>query len=146
MATLMTTQGLQRVGVQTSQATAGSGPTYSASRQIQTMSVDNNSFSRSFAAGDVAVSSDGTTGGTAPTSYFDKAFDASPTRASQTISHVMTLATGEGNFAIVRIALHDDTAANTSGTSGTFCAGIDGLSLTKNSTFTLKTTFQITYS
>lgn len=136
MATLMTTNGLQRVGVQASQATSGGGPTYSATRHIQTMSVDDTVAA--FVAGDTALGS--------PTNSFDKAFDAAPTRTTQTISHAMTLATAEGNFTLRRLALHDDTAANVTGASATVCAGIDGLTLTKNATFTLKSTFQVTYS
>lgn len=139
MATLVFTNGLQRVGVQASQATSGSGPTYSVSRHIQTMSVDDSATA--FAAGDTALN----TGG-AVTNEFDAAFDSAATRSSQTISHVMTLGTADYNQTVKRIALHDDTAANVTTSSTTVVAGIDALSLTKASTFTLKTTFRVTYA
>jgi hypothetical protein len=139
MATLMTTLGLQRVAVQASQATAGSGPTYGAGRAIQTMSVDDSSVA--FTAADTNLAAGGPV-----TNEFDKAFDATPTRSGQTVSHVMTLATGDYNQTIRRIALHDDTPANVTTSSTTLVAGIDGLSLVKNTSFTLKTTFNITYS
>lgn len=141
MSTLVTTNGLQRIGVQASQATSGSGPTYSSARSIQVMSVDNASGAGgAFAAGHTTLN-DVTPD---PANEFDAAFDAASTRSSQTISHVMTLQTGDYNQIVNRIALHDDVAATVTASTATLVAGIDQLSLTKASTFTLKTTFQIT--
>lgn len=139
MATIVVTNGLQRIAVQASQASSGAGPTYNASRHIQTMSVDDGTVA--FSAGHTALNSGG-----APSNTFDAAFDSTPTRSGQTISHVMTLGTGDYNQVVKRIALHDDTAANVSASSTTLVCGIDGLSLTKASSFTLKNTVQITYS
>lgn len=139
MATLVFTNGKQRIGVQASQATSGTGPTFSATRHIQAMSVDDSATA--FAAGDTALN----TGG-AVTNEFDKALDSTPTRASQTITHLMTLATGDYNQVVKRVALHDDTAANVTTSSTTVVVGIDGLALTKAGTFTLRQQVDITYS
>ncbi len=143
MATIVVTNGLQRIAVQSSQATSGSGPTYSATRHIQVMSVDNASGGAgAFAAGHTTLN-DVTPD---PANEFDAAFDSAATRSAQTTSHVMTLQTGDYNQVVNRISLHDDVAGTVSASSATLCAGIDQLSLTKANTFTLKTTFQIAYA
>lgn len=139
MASLVVNNGLQRIGIQASQATSGSGPTYSATRHIQSMSWDDSSTA--FAAGHTALNSGG-----AVTNEYDQAFDAAPTRSSQTITHVSTIPVGSGNFTIRRIALHDDTAANVSTASATLVAGVDGQALTKTSDFTLATTLNLLYT
>lgn len=139
MAAVTFTNGLQRIGVQASQASSGAGPTYSVSRHIQTMSVDDSSTA--FAAGNTALNSGG-----AVTNEYDQALDGTPTRSGQVISHVMTIPTGQGNFTIRRIALHDDTATNVTTSSSTLVAGIDGQSFTKTSDFTFGITFTLTYS
>jgi len=46
----------------------------------------------------------------------------------------------------MRVSLHNDTAANVTGSSTTLVAGIDGQSLTKTSDFTLAITVKITYT
>lgn len=84
--------------------------------------------------------------GTGYTQEFDAAFDSTPTESGQTITHIMTIPTGSGNFTIKRISLHDDTAANVSGTSTTLVGGVDGQSLTKTSDFTLAITMKLTYT
>lgn len=141
MASIVVNNGLQRIGVQASQATSGAGPTYNASRHIQTMSVDDQSSA--FLATDVDLDR---AGGLTVTNEYDAAFDSAPTRANQTITHRMTIPVGSGNFTIRRIALHDDTAANVTTASDTLVAGIDGQSLAKTSDFTIEFTVNITYS
>lgn len=141
MAALITTRGLQRLGVQASQATAGAGPTYSATRHLQTMSVDDQTSA--FLASDADLDRAGTL---TVTNEFDAAFDAAPTRTDQTITHLMTIPTGSGNFTIRRIAIHDDTAANVSTSSDTLVCGIDGQALAKTSDFTLAITVTLTYA
>lgn len=131
MASIITNQGLQRIGIQASQATG-----YSASRQIQTMAVDDSASS--FASGTTTLGS--------PSNEFDAAFDSTPSRSNQTITHVMTIPTGSGNFTIKRVSLHDDTATNVTGSSSTLVGGVDGQSLTKTSDFSVAITMNITYT
>lgn len=133
MASIVVNRGLQVIGGRASN-------TADAFNAIQVMSVDDRAVA--FVAGD-------TTLGT-PTNEFDDAFDVTPTRSGQVISHLMTLATGEGNFGagnpIRRIALHNDVAGSVSGTSTTLVAGVDGQSLQKTSDFTLAITLKLTYT
>lgn len=132
--TLVVNRGLLRIGQQASEST-----NYSASRNIQVMSVDDSTVS--FAAGDTALN----TGG-AVSNEFDAAFDATPTESgTATITHVMTIPTGSGNFNIKRIALHDDAAGTVSTSSTTLVAGIDDESLTKTSDFTMAITLTLVY-
>ena len=138
MASITVNNGLQRIGVQASQATSGSGPTYSATRHIQTGSVDDSAVA--FAATDTNLAAGG-----AVTTMFDQAL-ATPTRSGQVVTHTWTIAAGSGNFTIKRIALHDDTTTNTTTSSTTLIAGIDGQSLTKTSDFTLAITVTLTFS
>lgn len=82
----------------------------------------------------------------AVTNMFDQVFTATPTESgTATITCGTIIGTGDGNFTIRRIAIHDDTAANVSTSSSTLFGGIDGQSLTKTTdftiTFTLTTTF-----
>lgn len=141
MSSITVNRGLQRIGVQASQATAVSGPTYGAARHIQTMSVDDSAVA--FDAADTALN----TGG-AVTNEFDAAFDAQPTRAAgtQTVSHTMTIPQGSGNFTIRRIAFHDDTPGNVSTSSTTLVAGIDGQSITKTAAFSLALIVSLAYT
>jgi hypothetical protein len=135
MAKKIVNRGLLRFGQQSSQST-----NYSVSRFIQTMSVDDGTTA--FAAGHTALNSGG-----AVTNMYDKAFDAVPTESgTATITYLMTVPTASGNFAIKRIALHDDTAANVTTSSTSLVAGIDGQSLTKTSDFTLAITVTITFT
>ena len=103
------------------------------------MSVDDGSVA--FAAGHTALNSGG-----AITNEYDQVLDATPTRSAQTITHVMTIPVGSGNFTIRRIALHDDTAANVTTSSSTLCVGIDGQALQKTSDFTLQFTVNLIYT
>ena len=131
MAAKIVNQGLNRIADTASQ-TSG----YSAARYIRTMAIDDSSSA--FAAGTTTLGS--------PSNLYDAAFDATPTRSGQVVSHVMTVPTGSGNFTIRRVSLHDDTAANVTGSSTTLVGGIDGLSLGKTSDFTVTLTVRITYS
>lgn len=139
VASIVVNNGLQRIGVQASQATSGGGPTYSASRQIQVMAFDDNASG--FAAAHTNLLSAGSIA-----NEFDAAFDATPTRSGQTITHITTIPTGSGNFTIRRISLHDDTATNVTTTSTTLVSGVDGQSLTKTSDFTLAATLNHLHS
>lgn len=139
MASLVVNNGLQRIGVQASQAT-GTGVTYSATRQIQSMSWDDSTTA--FAAGHTALDSGG-----AVTNEIDANFDSTPTRSSQTISHIATIAAGSFNGNTVkRVALHDNTAANVSTSSTTLVAGVDAQSIVKNADFSLTTTMNLLYT
>lgn len=131
MASLVVNNGLQRIGVQASQATSGAGPTYSAVRQIQVMAFDDNASA--FAAAHTNLLSAGSIA-----NEYDGAFDAAPTRTGQTITHTHTVPTGSGNFIIRRISLHDDTATNVTTSSTTLVSGVDGQSLTKTADFSLQ--------
>lgn len=127
-------QGLQRIGINASQATA-----FSSSRYFRTMSVDDSA--NAITATDTAANSGG-----AVTNFYDQALDATPTRSNQTITHVMTVPTGSGNFTIRRILMHDDTAANVTTSSTTLGWGIDGQTLAKTADFTIAFTLRLTYS
>lgn len=135
MANVNMTQGLKMVADRAS-GVAG------AAAAIAGMSVDDNT---SFANTDSACSS---TGG-APANFQGNALDATPTGGAAAtpyvVSHVMTLTTGQYNTRVIkRIGLHNSAAPTSS--SSTLMFGIDGLSLTKASTFSLVTTFKLSYS
>lgn len=132
MASLVVNRGLLRILQQAIEST-----NYNAARNIQTMSVDDSTVA--FAAGDTALN----TGG-AVTNMFDDTFDSTPTESGQTVTMILTLATGEYNQTIKRIALHDDTAANVTTSSTTLVAGVDGQSLLKTTDFSLAITLKLT--
>ena len=134
MANLIVSQGLQRIA-DTISRTSG----YSVSRYIQTLSIDDSAVA--FTAGDTALNSGG-----AVTNEFDVAFDSTPTRSGQTVTHLATIPTGSGNFTIKRIALHDDTAANVTSSSTTLVGGVDGQTLVKTSSFSITFTLTILYT
>lgn len=113
-----------------------------AAAAIAGMSVDDNT---TFAAADTTVAS---TGGT-PAHFQGNALDSTPTGGAAAspyvVSHVMTLTTGQYNtFVVKRIALH--FSASPTNSSATLAFGIDGLSLTKASSFALITTFKLSYT
>lgn len=131
MASLVVNRGLLRVGQQAFEST-----NYNAARNYQTMSADDSA---------TALVAGATTLGS-PTNLFDAVFDVTPTENAQTISCVMTIPTGSGNFTIRRICEHDDTAANVTGASTTLCSGVDNQSLTKTSDFSLAFTKSFTFT
>jgi hypothetical protein len=134
MASLIVNLGLLRIGQQSSEST-----NYNAARNIQVMAVDD--ASEAFLAADTKMND-----GTGFSQEFDAAFDATPTESGQTITHIMTIPTGSGNFAIKRVSLHDNTAATVDGTTASLVGGVDGQSLTKTSDFTLAITLKLTYT
>ena len=75
----------------------------------------------------------------------DAAFDSTPTRTGQVVSHVATFGVGVV-LTIKRIALHNDTAANVTTSSTTLIAGASGQSLVKDATYSLTITMKITYA
>lgn len=137
MASLVVNNGLQRIGVQASQAT-GTGVTYSSARQIQVMAVDD-------ATGAFAAANTKMNDGAGYTQEFDQVL-STPTRTSQTIAHSTVIGTADGNFTIRRISLHDDTATNVTSSSTTLVCGVDGQSLTKTTDFTMTPTLNLLYT
>jgi len=131
MASLVVNQGLIRIGKQAFQST-----NYNVARYIRTMSADDSS---------TALTAGATTLGS-PTNQFDAAFDATGNESSQTITCVMTIPTGSGNFTIRRLTEHDDTSANVTGSSTTLCSGVDAQALTKTSDFSLAVTKNFTFT
>lgn len=135
MANVSMTQGLKMVGDRAS-GVAG------AAAAIAGMSVDDRAAG--FAAADTTCS----TGG-APTNFQGNALDGTPTSPAaatpHVVTHLMTLTTAQFNtFTVKRIALHNINAPLIAG--ATLMFGIDGLSLTKASSFSLTTTFRLPYS
>lgn len=137
MASTVVVRGLLRIGQQASQATG-----YSATRQLQTMSIDDSAVA--FAQSHTALN----TGG-AVTNEFDQSFDSTPSTStdstSATISHITTYGTANGNFTIRRIALHDDASGTVTSSSTTLVAGVDAQSLAKTTDFTLAVTLRLKY-
>lgn len=138
MAAIITNPGLQRIAAQASESTGG-GKSYDAARNIQVMSVDDSAVA-------IAATDDAANDGGAITNFFDKVFDSTPTLSSQTVTHVTTFATGEANFTIRRILLHDDAAGNVTASSTTLVGGVDGQAFTKTSDFSVAITLTITYT
>jgi hypothetical protein len=132
MASLIVNRGLQVIGGRASN-------TADAFLEIDTMAVDD--ATEPFLAADTKLDD-----GTGFTQEFDAAFDTTPTRSGQTVTHIMTIPTGSGNFPIRRISLHNALAASVTGSSVTLVGGIDGQSLTKTSDFTLTITVNILYT
>lgn len=139
MAAIIVNRGLLRIGQQASEST-----NYNAARNIQTMSVDIGTTA--FGAAHTKLNDSADVTENSGTTYFDKVLDATPTESGQTITHIMTLATSEGNFTIKRIALHDDAAANVNASSATLVGGVDGQTLAKTSDFSLAITLKLTYT
>jgi hypothetical protein len=135
MANVNFTQGLKLVGDRAS-GVAGASPA------IAGMSVDDNT---SFTNTDTSCSS---TGGT-PLNFQGNPLDSTPVGGAAAtpyvVSHVMTLTTAQYNSKVVkRIAVHSTNAPTAS--SATLAFGVDGLSLTKQSSFSLVTTFKLSYT
>jgi len=105
---------------------------------IQTLSVDDKATA--FVAGD-------TTLGT-PTNELDVAFDSTPTRAGQVITTLGTIPSTSGfdGNTVKRIAWHNDTTSNVSGTSTTLCGGVDGQTYAKVAGVALRFTLTATFT
>lgn len=138
MSDIVTNHGLQRIGVQSFQAT-GTGVTYNVARHIQTGSIDDNS-------GTVLSSHDQLNDRGAVSNQFDVVFDATPTRSGQTITCIFTIVAGSGNFTIRTVSIHDDTVANVSASSASLVAAIDGQSLTKTADFSIEFTITMLFT
>lgn len=135
MASVNFTAGLKIIGDRTS-SVAGAGAA------IAGMSVDDNT---TFTNTDTTVAS---TGGT-PAHFQGNALDSTPTGGAAAtpyvVSHLMTLTTAQYNtFVVKRIAVHNSAAPTNS--SATLVLGVDGFALTKQSTFSLITTFKASYT
>lgn len=135
MANVNMTAGLKMVGDRASGVAA-------APAAIAGMSVDDRT------AGFVNTDTTCSTGG-APANFQGNALDSTPTSPAaatpHVVTHLMTLTTAQFNtFTIKRIALHNIAAPLIAG--ATLMFGIDGLSLTKASTFSLITTFKLSYT
>lgn len=134
MASTITVQGLLRIGRLASQA-AG----FDAARYIRTVTIDDSATA--FTQADTSL------GG--PANVAAKGFDGVPTTSttatSATVTHVATFGTGEGNFTIRRVAIHDDVNTNVTGTSTTLVGGRDSQSINKTSDFSLIVTVRLEY-
>lgn len=128
MGKLVVDRGLQLIGDRAS-SVAGAG------LAIQTMAIDDGTVA--FVAGATTLGS--------PATEADAAL-ATPTRSSQTVSHVGTFLAGVGTMTIKRISLHNDTPANVTGASTTLIAGVDAQSLLKDASLDLVITLKITYT
>lgn len=129
MAALVVNRGLQMI------ANRASGITGSNSSAVVSMVVD--SSTAAFAAGNTTI---------AASTKQAKAFDATPTRSNQTVSHITTYTATQANFTIRRVSLHNLTAASVSSNSASLVGGIDGQSFTKTNSFTLEITIDATYT
>lgn len=103
---------------------------------VQSMAVDDSATS--FLATDTSLGS--------PSNVAAKAFDSTPSRSSQTVTHVATFATTDANFTVRRISLHNEVAGSVTGASTTLFSGIDSQSITKTSDFSMTITININYT
>jgi hypothetical protein len=129
MASLVVNRGLQMAG------NRASGITGANSSAMVTMVADSKAS---------ALASTNTT--IAASTFRAKAFDSTPTRSAQTVSHVTTFTTTQANFVIRRLTLHNLTAASVTSNSSSLIAGIDGQALTKTTSFSMAVTLQLTYT
>lgn len=108
-------------GVAGTGTTGTFGGTLTMARYIMTGAVDDSTGN--FEAAHTSASG---IGGTARTigNFADVFLDSFPTIASQTVTHLFTIPTGSGNFAISGITMHDDTTTNVTSTSTTLVCGI----------------------
>lgn len=121
-------QGLQIIGERASFVTPAG--------RIQSMAVDDKTGT---------IGSTDTTLGS-PTNLQANAFDGDPTRSAQTITHVMTVTSGQFNtFTVKRITLHNVASGSVSGTSASLVGGVDSQTFIKQSTFSLVFTVKISY-
>lgn len=132
MADNVVNQGLDRIAINASQA-AG----YDAARYIRSFTVDDSTTA--FTQTSTTLSS--------PTNLYKRAFDATPAApSSQVVTHVVTIPAADAAFTHRRIALHDDTTTNVTGSSTTLVAGIDGLQITKPGDVPFEYRVSLTYS
>jgi hypothetical protein len=135
VASLIVNTGLQAIGELASLTT----PTFG---QIRSMAVDNATASTSAFAATMSKLNDAA----AATTFAATSFSPTPSRASQTISHVAVFATSQANFTIGRLSLHNVANGSVSISSTTLVSGVDQQSITKTTDFTLTPTLRITYT
>jgi hypothetical protein len=109
---------------------------------IQSGAVDDNASN--FAAADTALN----TSRGAVTNVLGKTFSPTPTRASQTVTFIFTLATADFNtFTVKGISIHNVTGASVTASSTSLVAGIAvNQSISKTSSFALAITGTMTLS
>lgn len=145
---LVVNQGLQRIGAQASQTST----IYDVARYIRSISCDigataflaahtklNDSTDVVTLNTHFSVSDVGTGTGVAATTR----------GATLTVTHQCIFSTTQGNFAINRFALNDDTAANVTASATRLVSGITlgaGATLTKTADFTMIVSLKLTYS
>lgn len=135
MASKVVNQGLKMIGDRASGVA-------SAAAAIAGMSFDDSTVA--VAAADTAAN----TGG-AITNFQGNALDSTPTSPAaatpHVVTHLCTLTTGQFNtFVVKRILAHNSASPTASST--TLISGVDGFSLTKQSTFSLTPTYKHSYS
>lgn len=126
MASKIVNRGLQVTGGRLSS-------TADAFAALQSMAVDDSSTA--FIASHTTLLS--------PTNLAVNAFDATPTRSAQTVTHLCTFTTAQANFTIRRISLHNAAFGSVTGASVTLYGGVDGQSITKTSDFSVTFTLRI---
>lgn len=127
MASIIVNRGLQMVG------NRASGITGANSSAVVTMVVDSKTGTIDAANTTIAAST-----------YRAKAFDSTPTRSAQTVSHLCTYTATQANFTIRRITLHNLAAASVTSGSSSLIGGVDGQAFTKTTSFSLQ--FQIDWA
>lgn len=80
----------------------------------------------------------------AASTFRAKAFDSTPTRSAQTISHLCTYTSTQANFTIRRITLANLAAASITSGSSSLIAGVDAQAFTKTTSFSLQ--FQVDWT
>jgi hypothetical protein len=131
MASLVVNQGLQMIGDRAS-GVAGAGAA------IVTGAVDN--------ATGTTLAAHTKLNDITSTSIFAAAFDATPTRSGQVVSHIWTVGTGSAAFAIGRFSLHNTASGSTTVSSTGLMAAVDGFTITQNGVFAIVVTFKLTYT
>jgi hypothetical protein len=135
VASLIVNQGLQTIGERASLVS----PTFG---QIQSMAVDNATASTSAFAATHSKLNDAA----AATTLAATSFSPTPSRATQTVSHIAVFTTAQANFQIGRLSLHNVANGSVSISSTTLVSGVDQQSITKTTDFTLTPTLRITYT
>lgn len=106
---------------------------------IDSMSVD---------SGAAFVNATTNLGGPAASLFAIKNFDSTPTVVSganfATATHITTFNTGDANFTIRRIALHNAISGTASSGTNTLVCGTDGQSFGKTTDFSLAITYKYT--
>ena len=130
MAKVVATQAHERTADQLFQTTGAD-----AARYFRTISVDDSASA--FTAGTTDLGS--------PANEYDA--DATAAEVSNGRKRLtIVIPAGSGNFNIKRVAVHDDTAANVSGSSSTFAYGFSGHSVTKDANTELTVSLDLIFA